>query len=112
MAAYEQQWLNVAIISAILLITLLPTFFVRQFNVRTPPEIEVAAIAFIFVALFLGETQDFYGRIWWWDLALHTTSGGLLGVLGVLLVYVLNENPRIDLKLRRDSSPSSRSALR
>ena len=100
LAAYERQWLNVAIISAILLITLLPTLFVRQFDVRIPPEIELAAIALIFVAPFLGETQDFYGRIWWWDLALHTTSGGLLGVLGVLLVYVLNENPRIDLKLR------------
>ena len=54
----------------------------------------------IFSALFLGEIRGYYGRLWWWDIALHTTSGGLLGILGVLLVYVLNENPRIDLHMQ------------
>jgi len=50
--------------------------------------------------LFLGETRDYYDRFWWWDIALHATSGSLLGVLGVLLVYVLNEDPKINMRMK------------
>ena len=44
--------------------------------------------------------QSYYERIWWWDIALHTSSGLLMGVLGFLLVYVLNESERIDMHMR------------
>jgi len=97
---FERQWLNAAIIIGILVLTLLPRHLGRRFDVYIPPEFDLTAIAFIFAALFLGETRDFYGRFWWWDVALHTTSGGLLGVLGVLLVYVMNETPRIELRMK------------
>lgn len=100
LAIYEQQWLNVAASAGILLLTLVPAMFARRWKIFIPPEFELLTISFIFAALFLGEIRDYYGRFWWWDMALHTTSGGLLGVLGVLLVYVLNENPRIDMHMR------------
>jgi len=100
LSVYEQQWLNTATIGGILLLTLLPELLGRRLNVYIPAEFELLAIAFIFAALFLGETRGYYGRFWWWDIALHTTSGGLLGILGVLLVYLLNETPRIDLHMR------------
>ena len=96
----EGLWLNVALATLILLSTFLPALFARRINVHIPPEFEVLTIAFIFASLFLGEARDYYSRFWWWDIALHTTSGGLLGVLGLLLVYVLNETPRIDLHMR------------
>ncbi|MEQ8766816.1 MAG: hypothetical protein RL885_23080 [Planctomycetota bacterium] len=97
---FERQWLNVLITSSILLLTALPALMARRFRVIIPTEFELMTIAFIFAALFLGETRDYYGRFWWWDLALHGTSGGLLGILGILLVYLLNENPRIDLQMQ------------
>lgn len=100
LSLYEQQWLNTAASAAILLLTLVPATFARRWKIYIPPEFELLTIAFIFAALFLGETRNYYGRFWWWDIALHTTSGGLLGILGVLLVYVLNENPRINLHMR------------
>jgi len=53
----------------------------------------------MFAALFLGEVRNFYERFWWWDIALHTTSGLLLGILGFLLIYVLNEADRIDVHM-------------
>lgn len=99
-SVYERQWLNTAVISGILVLTLLPALLSRRLDVYIPAEFELLTIAFIFAALFLGETRDYYSRYWWWDIALHTTSGGLLGILGVLLVYVLNENPRVDLHMR------------
>jgi uncharacterized membrane protein YjdF len=97
---YEQQWMNVAVVTGILLVTLLPALLARRLEIVIPPEFELLAIAFIFASIFLGETRDFYERIWWWDIALHATSGGLLGIFGFLLVYVLNANPRIDLDMR------------
>ncbi|MCG3127414.1 MAG: hypothetical protein CHACPFDD_02274 [Phycisphaerae bacterium] len=100
LSIYEQQWLNAAIIGGILLLTALPIVIFRRLEIFIPPEFEVLTIAFIFASIFLGETRDYYGRFWWWDLALHTTSGILLGILGFLLVYVLNETPRLDLHLR------------
>lgn len=100
LSLYERQWMNAAIIAGILLLTMLPALFARGLDLYIPPEFELMAIAFIFAALFLGETRGYYGRFWWWDIALHSTSGGLLGILGVLLVYVLNQDPRIDLHMQ------------
>lgn len=99
-SVYEHQWLNTAVIASILLLTILPAFLSRRLAIFIPPEFELATIAFIFAALFLGETRSYYDRYWWWDIALHTTSGGLLGILGLLLVYILNETPRVDLHMR------------
>jgi hypothetical protein len=97
---YERQWLNAVIVGAILLLTVLPAFVARGVRIVIPPQFELLVIAFIFASLYLGERRDYYGRFWWWDLALHSTSGVLLGILGFLLVYLLNENPRIDLHMR------------
>jgi len=97
---YERQWQNAATVAAIFCVTLIPQAFSRRFDIHVPAELELLTIAFVFAALFLGETRDYYGKFWWWDIALHTTSGGLLGILGVLLIYVLNEDPRVDVHLR------------
>lgn len=97
---YEQQWLNALIVAGILFLTTLPSIFARGIRINIPPQFELLAIAFIFASLYLGERRDFYSRIWWWDLALHSTSGVLMGILGFLLVYVLNANPRIDLQMQ------------
>lgn len=97
---YEFQWMNLVVTAGILLLTALPSFLARGARIFIPPQFELLAILFIFASLFLGERRDFYVRFWWWDLALHSTSGVLLGILGFLLVYVLNQNPRIDLQMR------------
>lgn len=97
---YEQQWLNVAALGGILLLTALPLLILCRLEIFIPPEFELLTIGFIFAALFLGETRDFYGRFWWWDLALHTTSGVLLGIVGFLLVYILNETPDLHMHMR------------
>lgn len=84
----------------IMLITFLPVLLGRRFEVKIPPEFELLAVVFIYASLFLGEIHGYYVRFWWWDIILHTGSGFLLGILGFLLVYVLNEKKDIDLDLR------------
>lgn len=97
---YERQWLSAVVVAGILLLTMLPSLIARGAKLVIPPQFELLTIAFVFASLYLGERRDFYERIWWWDLALHSTSGVLLGILGFLLVYVLNETPRVDVKMR------------
>lgn len=96
----EGQWLNAFLITIIITIFLAPILLGAHLPVRLPAEMQLASLAFIFAALFLGEIRRYYERIWWWDIALHTSSGLLLGILGFLLVYVLNENRNIDLHMR------------
>ncbi|MDT8271807.1 MAG: hypothetical protein RRA35_01310 [Desulfomonilia bacterium] len=93
----EQQWLSSFLVCIIMAIVVSPDVLKKRFKVTIPTEFQVLAIIFVFAALFLGEIRDFYARFWWWDIALHTSSGLLLGIVGFLLVYVLNEDDRVDL---------------
>ncbi len=99
-AIYERQWLTTAVVFAIMLMMFVPVFLEGRFHIDIPAEFETLAVVFAYAALFLGEVRGYYGRFWWWDIALHTTSGLLLGILGFLLVYVLNETRRVDMHLR------------
>lgn len=97
---YEAQWLSAVLVVSIMAVILAPTLLGDRLPVIIPAEFQVLALLFTFAALFLGEVRDYYLRIWWWDTALHASSGFLLGVLGFLLIYVLNENRHIDLHMR------------
>jgi hypothetical protein len=87
-------------VAGIMAVTAAPALFRSRLPVEIPSEIEVVAVLFIFATLFLGEVRDYYERYWWWDMTLHTTSGLLLGMLGFMIVYVLNENRLVDLHMR------------
>lgn len=97
---YNGYWMNVFLIVAIMSVILIPLVLGYRFQLQIPSEFQILAVVFIFATLFLGEIRSYYERVWWWDIALHTTSGLLLGILGFLLVYVLNENERADLHMR------------
>jgi hypothetical protein len=97
---FQRQWINSFLILAIIAVSLAPGLLNRRYKLNIPSEFQIMAIAFVFAALFLGEIRSYYERIWWWDIALHASSGLLLGIFGFLLVYVLNEDERIDLHLR------------
>lgn len=86
-------------VAAILFITLLPLILGARLQVRIPFEFESLAVIFVYMALFLGEVRGYYIRFWWWDAVLHTGSGFLLGILGFLSIYILNESKDVDLHL-------------
>lgn len=100
LALWEQQWLNALAVLAILGVTFLPMILGHRFRVYIPSEFEALAIILVFAALFLGEVHSYYARFWWWDALLHTFSGFLLGVLGFLLVYVLNEKEELEFHMK------------
>jgi len=90
-ALWNAQWFTAFVTSGIILVTLLPLVVARAFHVFIPPQFQLLAIAFVFASLFLGEVRGYYTRYWWWDIFLHTGSGFLLGIVGFLLVHVMNE---------------------
>lgn len=96
----EGQWLSAFLVVMIMALILAPTLLGDWLPVKIPAEFQVLTLLFSFAALFLGEFRSYYERIWWWDIAMHVCSGLLLGILGFLLIYVLNENRRIDLQMR------------
>lgn len=99
-AVWGQQWLTAAITTGIIIVTLVP-FFLRKFlRVFIPPEFVLLTIAFVFASLFLGEIRGYYTRFWWWDILLHSGSGFLLGIIGFLLVHVLNETEDIGVHMK------------
>jgi hypothetical protein len=98
-AAFQQQWLTGLVIVGIILLSFLPTALHRRYNLYIPSEFELLAILLLFGSLFLGEVRQYYFRFWWWDLALHTLSGFILGIFGFLLVYVLNRHERAHLDM-------------
>ncbi|HSR42278.1 MAG TPA: hypothetical protein VLL48_08905, partial [Longimicrobiales bacterium] len=100
LSIWNGVWMNAFLVGVILLLTFWPSFVGRRFEIFIPPEFELVAIVIIFATLYLGEIQGYYVCYAWWDKVLHTSSGFLLGVLGFLLVYVLNQDERIDLSMK------------
>lgn len=96
---YSGQWLSFFLVLLIIFTLLAPVLFRNRLQVVVPAEFHISAVTFSFAALYLGEVQQFYQRLWWWDIALHTSAGLLMGIVGFLLVYILNESERVRLNL-------------
>jgi hypothetical protein len=92
---YFRNWENVFLTTLVILLTLVPAFLFRRYRVVIPPEFQLVAAAFVFLSLFMGSALDFYYRFWWWDLVLHTASGFLLGIIGFVALFVLNQTDRV-----------------
>lgn len=91
----RRDWENVFLTSIVIALTLVPAFVLRRYRVIIPPEFQLISALFVFLSLFLGSALDFYYRFWWWDLVLHTSSGFLLGIVGFIVLFVLNQTDHL-----------------
>ena len=91
----RRNWENVFLTAVVILLTLVPAFLTRRYRVVVPPEFQLVAATFVFLSLFLGSAMDFYYRFWWWDIVLHTASGFLLGIIGFVALFVLNQTDQV-----------------
>lgn len=81
------------------ILTYYPSILAKRFGVYLPARLELVITLFIFAAQVLGEVGDFYNKIPWWDTMLHSTSGVILGLVGFLFVYLLNEKGDANVNL-------------
>ena len=79
---------------AALLLSIVPLLLAERLSLRLPMPFLLATTIFIFASIVLGEAFDFYERLWWWDLALHTSAAVGFGMLGFLFVFMLFEGDR------------------
>lgn len=96
----EGQRMPAVLVAVIIAIIVAPFLLRHRLPVEIPAEFQLLAAIFLFATLFLGEIQGYYSRIWWWDIILHANSGLLLGIIGFLLVYVLNESEHMEMYLQ------------
>ena len=68
-------------------------------RVRFGSGMKIAIVLFIFGSELLGEIRSFYEIIPWWDDLLHSVSGVILGLIGFMLVYSLNESEKSSVNL-------------
>ena len=44
--------------------------------------------------------RGYYSKFWWWDIALHSSSGFILGIAGFVTLFLLNRTNRIPQGMR------------
>lgn len=87
--------LNNALLCLLSLILLFaPLFIQNKFEITLPNDLEIAIYLFIFSAEILGEIDNFFGIIPYWDIILHTINGFLATAVGFSLVDLLNINSK------------------
>ena len=91
----KRNWENVFLTALVIALTLVPALLWRRYRVIVPPEFQLVTVLFIFLSLFVGSALDFYYRFWWWDTVLHTASGFLLGIVGFVVLFLLNQTNRL-----------------
>ena len=77
-----------------LFLLVLPLFIQNKFAITLPNTLEIIIYLFIFSAEILGEINNFYHLIPYWDTILHTLNGFLATAVGFSLVDLLNKNSK------------------
>lgn len=86
-------WNTVLCFVSLFLFTI-PTLVKDKFKIELPNALEGIIYLFIFAADILGEINNFYGVIPYWDTILHTLNGFLCAGIGFSLVDLLNNNSK------------------
>ncbi len=71
-----------------------PTIVSEKFKIGIPSLLEAIIYLFIFSTTILGEINNFYGIIPFWDTLLHTLNGFICAGIGFSLVDLLNQNSK------------------
>jgi len=80
-------------------VMMIPSILERKFSINIPNYMYILYFIFLYCAIYLGEVRNFYYVIPHWDTILHSFSGAMLGALGFILVNLLNDIERLDIRL-------------
>lgn len=83
-----------------MIVIFLPAQAEQRFGIDLPDLMEMIYFIFLFCAIYLGEVQNFYYRVPFWDTILHGFSAVMLGALGFFLVDFMNRSRTLHLQLK------------
>jgi hypothetical protein len=98
--AIYSQWDMLLAAILTLFFFLLPTLFSKWTKIVIPSSFQIILLLFVFGSMYLGEIQQYFYKFGWWDAILHITSSVIWGFIGFLLVFGLNKDECIVLKLK------------
>lgn len=96
---FNGNYENVYICILTLVLFALPSFIERRLHIDLPDALEVVIVMFIFAAEILGEIQEYYLTIPFWDTMLHTINGFLFAAIGFSVVNILNRDKHTSMSL-------------
>lgn len=96
---FHRNWQDVFLCFLTLVLFVIPFFIDHKFKIDLPTPLEIIILLFIFSAEILGEIQNFYGQISYWDTMLHTINGFLCGAIGFSMIDILNRNEKLHIKM-------------
>lgn len=96
---FNRNYENVMLCAFTLVLLLMPSFVQLEFRVELPKTLEIIIMLFIFSAEILGEINEFYLKIPFWDTLLHTLNGFLAAAVGFSLIDLLNRRKSEHFKL-------------
>lgn len=76
-----------------------PTILKNRFKLNIPLFLETMVVAFILCGIVLGEVENFFIRVKYWDTILHTVNGFLCAAISLSLVTLLNKQEKILFRL-------------
>jgi len=83
------QWSTLFIVGQGTLLNYAPFLLEKKYAIHTPREIHASISLFVFGSFILGEVQNFYNTIWWWDALLHFSAGYMLTVIALIMLSVV-----------------------
>lgn len=90
-----QNYENIFVCLLTLLLLLVPSFVQLTFKVELPIFLEILILIFIYAAEILGEIDNYYFSIPYWDTILHTINGFVCAAVGFSMVSLLNKSEKI-----------------
>ena len=90
---------SVAICLLTLVLFILPSVVERRLHIDLPDVLEIIILFFIFAAEILGEINEYYLLIPFWDTMLHTINGFLFAAIGFAIVNILNRDKNVSMTL-------------
>lgn len=96
---FNRNYESVAICILTLVLFILPSAIERRLHIDLPDVLEIIILFFIFAAEILGEINEYYLIIPFWDTMLHTINGFLFAAIGFAIVNILNRDKNISMTL-------------
>lgn len=99
LALLRSEYENAFVCVLCLFLFLAPTIIERKLKIDLPSTMEIIILLFIFSAEILGEIHNYYNRVPYWDMILHTLNGFLFAAFGFSLMDIINRNAKFKFQL-------------